>query len=62
LIRIREVETLFAAVHGIEVGLPHPTVFLKKSPFAVDMVNTGIPDGAVAAPSLMSRRATPPAP
>jgi len=56
------VETLFVAVHGIEVGLPHPTVPLRKSPFAVEMVNTGVlTDGALTALSLMSRRATPPA-
>jgi len=39
-----------------------PTVFLRKSPFAVDMVNTGMVDGAVTALSRMSRRATPLAP
>jgi len=37
------------------------TIFLRKSPFAVDMVNTGMVDGAVTALSRMSRRATPPA-
>jgi hypothetical protein len=38
-----------------------PTLFLRKSPFVVEMVNTGIADGAVTAVLRMSRRATPPA-
>src|ERR1700752_1500200 len=37
-----------------------PTVFLRKSPSVRAMVNTGIVDGALAAPALMSRRAIPP--
>ena len=38
-----------------------PTVFFRKSPSAVEIVNTGIVDGALTAESRMSRRATPPA-
>jgi hypothetical protein len=52
LIRIWNVET--------PVDVLNPTVFLRKVPFAVEMVNTGIADGAVTALSRMSRRATPP--
>jgi hypothetical protein len=37
----------------------NPTVFLRKSPLAVDMTNTGIADGALTALSRMRRRATP---
>jgi hypothetical protein len=37
----------------------NPEVFLRKSPLPVDMINTGIADGAVAALSRTRRRATP---
>src|ERR1700752_2581457 len=37
-----------------------PTVFLRKSPSVRAMVNTGIVDGALAAPLLMSSNAMPP--
>src|SRR5581483_5786139 len=38
-----------------------PTVFRRKSPLTVDIVNTGIAEGAVTPLSRMSRRARPPA-
>jgi hypothetical protein len=54
LIRIGELDTPLVVLKV--------TVFLRKSPFAVEMVNTGVlRDGALTALSLMSRRATPPA-
>src|SRR5713101_4390539 len=37
-----------------------PTVFLRKSPSVKAMVKTGIVDGALTAPLLMSKRAIPP--
>src|SRR5262249_21317124 len=39
----------------------NPTVFRRKSPLVLDIVNTGIADGAFTALSRMSNRATPPA-
>src|SRR6266705_1172224 len=53
LIRIGKLET--------PVVVLNPTVFRRKSPLAVDTVNTGIADGALTALSRMSRRARPPA-
>ena len=53
LIRIGKLETPVVALN--------PTVFLRKSPLAVDMTNTAIADGAVTALSRMSSSAKPPA-
>ena len=39
----------------------NPTVLRRKSPFAVDRVNTGIVDGALTALSRMNSKAPPPA-
>jgi hypothetical protein len=50
---------------GIEVGVHgvlNWTLFFRKSPFVVEIENTGIADGALTALSRMSSRATPPLP
>jgi hypothetical protein len=46
----------------LEIPVPalKPTLFRRKSPSLVDIVNTGIVEGAFAAPLFMSKSAIPP--